>query len=362
MRAAIRGTGSYLPEWVVTNDDLERMTGDFDRVRSGCTLDEWVTTRIGVRTRHRVGAGEGSAHMAIEASRQALEDSGVTGAELDLIVLSTFTSDHRLPQSVSIVQDALGSTAKCIQLEAACAGFIDAIAVANGLMHTMGYRNVLVCHSEVVSVLTDPRLFLMQAIFADGAGAVVLQPTEDRGILAHEIFTDGSKGTWLSAGGGTLSLPTPETIEDGSYYLDIDTKAIFPFAVARMSESLVSVVEQAGRTVADIDWVVAHQTGVNITRGVAAEVGIDPERFLMTLEHTGNTSGATIPVALDHFNRQGCLADGDFVVMPTVGAGMAWGAICLDWTETPAGRRAREARVEEAVIDLTREDEAVLVP
>jgi 3-oxoacyl-[acyl-carrier-protein] synthase III len=130
MRAAIRGTGSYLPERVITNDELEEMTGDFDRVRSGCTLDEWVSTRIGVSTRHRAAPGEGCAQMAIEAAQLALDDAGIAGPDLDLIVLSTFTSDNRLPQSVSVVQDVLDSGAKCVQIEAACAGFIDAVGVA----------------------------------------------------------------------------------------------------------------------------------------------------------------------------------------------------------------------------------------
>jgi 3-oxoacyl-[acyl-carrier-protein] synthase III len=355
MRAAIRGTGSYLPERVVTNHELEQTTGDFDRERSGCTLDEWVSSKIGVSSRHRVAPGEGTAAMAIEAGRLALEDAGLAGRELDLIVLSTFTSDHRLPQSISAVQDALGSQAKCVQIEAACAGFIDAVAVASGLMQSIGYRNVLVVHSEVMSAYIDPDAFLMQAIFADGAGAVVLQPTENdgEGFLALETFTDGSKRDWLHIGGGILSPPTPESYADGSYYADFDSKSVFPFAVARMAESLTSVVEKAGRTIDDIDWVIAHQTGVNITLGVAEEVGLDPERFLMTLHHTGNTSGATIPVALDLFNRQGKLAEGDFIVMPTVGAGMAWGATCFDWVETLAGRQARAALADGSVIDLT---------
>ncbi len=355
MRAAIRGTGSYLPDQVVANDDLERLTDDFDRERSGCTLDEWVTERIGVRRRHRAAPGEGSAHMALGASRAALDDSGLSGADLDLIVLSTFTSDHRLPQSVSILQRDLESRAKCIQLEAACAGFVDALAVATSLMDSMGYVNVLVVHSEVVSVIQDPRRFLMQAIFADGAGAVVLQPArhDGEGIGAIETFTDGAKADWLQAGGGTLSLATPESIEDGSYYLDIDTKAIFPFAVEKMAASVRSVVARDGRSIDEVAWVVAHQTGVNITRGVAAELGLDPDLFLMTLEHTGNTSGATIPIALDHFNRQGVLAEGDYLVLPTVGAGMAWGAVSCTWAETPVGRRARAARADDPVIDLT---------
>jgi len=354
MGVAIRGTGSYLPERAIGNDELECLTGDFDRQRSGCTLDEWVGHQIGIRSRRRAAPGEGSAQMAIEASRAALEDSGLTGLDLDLIVLSTFTSDHRLPQSVSIVQRELGSNAKCVQLEAACAGFVDGVAVAVGLMQTMGYRNVLVAHSEVNSVLLNPRRFLMQAIFGDGAGAVILQPAGDKmeGITAIEMFTDGSKCEWVHAGGGSLSPRTSEGVDDGSYFLEIDTGAIFPFAVEKMAASIRSIVEKTRRSLDEIDWVIAHQTGINITRGVAAAVGIDLSRFLTTLEYAGNTSGATIPIALDHFNRQGILAEGDFVVLPTVGAGMAWGAVSCTWAETSAGRRARSLARTSATDDL----------
>jgi 3-oxoacyl-[acyl-carrier-protein] synthase III len=343
MAVAIRGTGSYLPERVVDNDEIERLSLDFDNERARCSLDDWVTSRIGIRSRHRAAPGEGSAQMAIEASRAALEDSGLTGRDLDLIVMSTFTSDHRLPQSVSYVQRELGSEAKCIQLEAACAGFVDGLAVAVSLMETMGYRNVLVVHSEVLSAVQDTRQFLMQAIFADGAGAVVLQKchNDGQGILSIEMFTDGANCEWLRAGGGTLSPPTPETLEDGTHFLAIDTAAIFPYAIEKMSSSLCSSVEKAGRSLDDVDWVIAHQTGINIARGVADAVGIDVDRFLMTLEHTGNTSGGTIPIALDHFNRLGILADGDCIVLPAVGAGMAWGAVCCTWVETSAGRLAR---------------------
>ena len=210
MRAAIRGTGSYLPERVVDNDEIERTTSDFDRERSGCTLDEWVRNRIGVTSRRRAAPGEGSAEMARRASLAALADAGITGADLDLIVLGTFTSDHRLPHSINHLQRELGSHAKCIQLEAACAGFVDAVAVASGLMATLGYTNVLVVNSEVMSVIEDPDRFLMQAIFGDGAGAVVLQPAEHdlEGISSIETFNDGTKADWLHAGGGAISMPT----------------------------------------------------------------------------------------------------------------------------------------------------------
>jgi 3-oxoacyl-[acyl-carrier-protein] synthase-3 len=343
MAVAIRGTGSYLPERVVDNDEIERLCLDFDRQRAGCSLDDWVGTRIGVRTRHRAAPDEGSSHMAIHAARAALEDSGLTGGDIDLIILSTMTSDYRFPQSVSIVQRELGSEAKCIQLETACAGFVDGLAIAVSMMKTMGYRNVLVAHSEVPSVLLDPRQFLMQAIFADGAGAVVLQPSDndDAGILAIETYTDGTNCEWLRAGGGSLSPPTPATLEDGSHFLTIDTGSIFPFAIEKMSTSIRSTVVKSGRSLNELDWVIAHQTGINIARGVAEEIGVDFSRFLMTLEHTGNTSGSTIPIALDHFNRQGALAEGEFIVLPAVGAGMSWGAVCCTWVETRAGRLAR---------------------
>jgi 3-oxoacyl-[acyl-carrier-protein] synthase-3 len=343
MGSAIVGTGSYLPERIIDNDELECFTVDFDRERAGCTLDEWVTDRIGVRSRHRAAAGTGTTEMAFRAARAALEDSGLTGADLDLIVLSTFTSDRRLPSSVSELQRELGSTAKCFELEAACAGFVDGLAVADSLMGTLGYRTALVVHSDLVSAHQDPERFLLQAIFADGAGAAVLQATTDGspGISAVETFTDATNCHWLTCGGGALSPWSEAGVADGSYYLAIDNGAIFPFAVEKMAASLRSVVAKAGRVLSDVDWVVAHQTGKHITLGVAEEVGIDPARFLMTLEHTGNTSGATIPIALDHFNRLGTLSEGEFIVMPTVGAGMAWGAVSCTWSGTPAGRAAR---------------------
>jgi len=360
MGNVISGTGSYLPERVVDNHEIEAISSDFDRVRSGCTLDEWVTARIGVSSRHRVAPGEGTGAMAAAAGRRALDDAGIDGADLDLIVLSTFTSDHRLPQSASYLQQALGSEAKCIQLDAACAGFVDGLAVANALMAQMGYTSALVVHSEALSLLCDPGKFLMQAIFADGAGAVVLRhdPASTGGLLGVRMWTDGGKSTWLSAGGGILSPVTADAVAVGTHYLDIDYRAIFPFAVEKMTDSLTAVVDDGGYTFDQLDWVIAHQTGVNITQAIAERTGIPFERFLMTLDHTGNTSGATIPIALDVFNRRGRLGPDDLVAFPTVGGGMAWGAALCGWVETRAGRAARAALADAAIrddelIDLT---------
>ena len=201
MGIVITGTGSYLPERIVDNHELEAATSDFDRERSGCTLDEWVSGRIGVSSRHRAAPGEGSGAMAVAAARRALDDAGLDPSELELVVLSTFTSDHRQPQSVSHLQDALGTPAKCIQLDAACAGFVDGLAVASALMAQLGYRTAVVVHSEVLSSLCHPDKFLMQAIFADGAGAVVLRndPAGGGGLLALRTWSDGSLSGWVSA-------------------------------------------------------------------------------------------------------------------------------------------------------------------
>lgn len=359
MSKVIIGTGRDLPPRVLHNDHLEAAVTDFDRARSGCSLDDWVADRIGARARHRVPEGEGTAHMATRAAERALANAGLVPADVDLLVLSTFTSDYRLPQSVSLVQSWLGTTAKCIQLEAACAGFIDGVLVATGLMDAFGYETALVVHAETMSSLMDPDLFLMQAIFGDGAGAVVLQddPAAGVGVLAHHTATDGDKAFWLSAGGGTLSPITAATLADASHYMSIDYKSIFDFAIEKMVDSCLAVSLDAGVGLDDVDWVIAHQTGVNIIAAVADRLDMDPAKFLMTIDHTGNTSGATIPIALDEFHREGILQPGDTIVMPAVGAGMAWGALFVVWADLHA-RRGRQA---DAVIDLC-DDAPALVP
>jgi 3-oxoacyl-[acyl-carrier-protein] synthase-3 len=232
-----------------------------------------------------------------------------------------------------VVQAELGTTAKCIQLEAACAGFVDGMVVADALLASGRHRTALVVHSEAMSAVTDPERFLLNAIFGDGAGAVVLRddPTGATGLRASVTGTDGTKAWWLQAGGGTLSPVTAERLADRSHYMQLDYKSVFDFAVEKMVESCRATVADAGDAIDQVDWVVAHQTGVNIIRAVAAELGLPESRFLMTLDHTGNTSGATIPIALDEFQRQGVLRPGDRVLMPAVGAGMAWGALYVTW-------------------------------
>jgi 3-oxoacyl-[acyl-carrier-protein] synthase-3 len=354
MATSIIGTGHDLPHELVTNDELAQRCDDFDPARAGVSLDAWVWDRIGVRSRRHVASGEGTAAMATRACRRALAMAGVDAADVDLIVLATFTSDHRLPQSISAVQAELGSTAKCIQLEAACAGFIDAFIVADALLASGAYRTALVVHSEAMSAVIDPDRFLLNAIFGDGAGAVVLRddPTGATGLRSRVTGTDGTKATWLQAGGGTLSPVTVDRIADRTHFMQLDYKSVFDFAVAKMVESCRAAVAGVDDDLDGVDWVIAHQTGVNIIHAVAEELGLPTSKFLMTLDHTGNTSGATIPIALDEFQRKGTLQPGDRILLPAVGAGMAWGALYLTWALAPTAGAGHDASPSDTELDL----------
>ncbi len=337
MTTTIIGTGHDLPNDIVTNDDLAALSIDYDADRSGVSLDQWVSNRIGVASRHRAAPGEGTAAMAVRAARRALDMAQIGGEDLDLIVLSTFTSDHRLPQTISTVQAELGSSAKCVQLEAACAGFVDSMVVADALISTGAYRTALVVHTEAMSALIDPELFLLNAIFGDGAGAVVVRddPSGETGLRAAVTSTDGTKAHWIQAGGGTLSPIDARCLADRSHFMRLDYKPVFDFAVEKMSEACRTALARTSDGLDDVDWIIAHQTGINITAAVAAELGVPTSKFLMTLDHTGNTSGATIPIALDEHHRQGVLKPGDRVLMPAVGGGMTWGALYVTWALAP---------------------------
>jgi 3-oxoacyl-[acyl-carrier-protein] synthase-3 len=334
----IIGTGRYLPGRPVDNDEVYAAAEDFDVRRAGCSLDDWAVSRIGVRTRHRAAPGEGTSAMAAVAVRRALDLAGVEASEIDLIVLSTFTSDHRLPQSVSTLQAELGAQAKCLQLESACTGFIDGMLVASSLLEMVGHRTAVVVHSEAMSAVLDRRRFLLNTIFGDGAGAVVLRrnPHSTTGLLGGVTHTDGTKAFWLEAGGGTLSPVTADRLVDGRHLMTFDHRQLVPFAVEKMAEACREVLSTVGDDLDAVDVIVAHQTGTNILLAVAERLGVDPARFAVTLDHTGNTSGATIPIALDELNRAGRLRPGQRVLMPAVGAGMAWGALYASWAGRPA--------------------------
>ncbi len=262
--------------------------------------------------------------------------------------MSTFSSDYRAPNSAGLLQSLLGVKCKFFQIEHACSGFVDATILASALMDTLEAKTALVCSADAVSVYCDPQLFMMQTIFGDGAGAAILQRSPDPkyGVQAHYTGADGSIGMWAAVpGNGTKFVPGYELLMSRDHYIRLQYKNVYPFAVDKMAEGAREVCRKMGKRLEDVDWFVPHQTGKNIIIDTARELGQPLEKFYMCIEHTGNTSGATTAIALDEANREGLFRDGDSIVITAIGAGMAWGALYLNWYDytarklQPANRR-----------------------
>jgi len=332
----IVGTGSYLPDRIVTNDDIEQVAQDFDRSRAGCTLDQWCRAQMGAVQRRRVAPGEGTSDMATRAAERALCDARMKASDLDLIVLATITSDYRVPGTASFVQRDLGATARFLQLDSACTGFVDALMVADALLDRLGGETALVVGTDAMSYYLDPERFRAQAIFGDGAGAVVVRSGLNRGygVKAYSSGSSGADGYMVTVpAGGTKRPITEEVIARREQYIELALKVIPVFGVAKMAEATQQVLAHARATPADIDWVVPHQASSNIVRDTARAVGIPIGKFILNFDRVGNTSAASVPIALDEANRLGCLHDGERIVMPAVGAGMAWGAAFVVWQD-----------------------------
>ena len=343
MSNVIVGMGTYLPERIVTNDDLEAMDVDYDRARAGgVSLDEWARSRHGAVSRHWARPDECTSDMATVAARRALEDAGLGPEEVDLIVMATVTNDYRLPQSAMMVQANLGATAKVIQLDSACTGFLDCLLVACGLLDAHRYETALVVCGDTLSRLCDPRKFMPLTVFGDGAGAVVLHrlPTDTGyGVGAFVTGSDGHLGQYVHVPGGGGKRPfDQEMLDQGLHYLRLMFSEINTWAVDRAAFCTSEAVKRAGLTLEDIAWVVPHQASGGILHAIAQRLGLGVEKFVITYPHTGNIAAASIPVALE----QGKFRDGDWLVMPTVGAGMAWGAVTYRWYDYK-GRGSPEA-------------------
>jgi 3-oxoacyl-[acyl-carrier-protein] synthase-3 len=333
----IVGTGSYLPDQVVTNVDIEATALDFDRERAGCTLDDWCRRQMGAVQRRRVAPGQGTSDMATTAAERALEDARMRASDVDLIVLSTITSDHRVPPTAALVQRDLGTEARFLQLDSACTGFVDALMVADALLDRLGGNDALVIGSDAMSHYLDPLKFRAQAIFGDGAGAVVLRRGAENGygVKAYSTGSSGADGYMVAVpAGGTKKPITEEVIARREQYMELALKVIPAYGVAKMVQATREVLARAGDvSVTDIDWVVPHQASCNIVTETARQLEMPLDRFILNFSLVGNTSAASVPIALDEANRLGCLRDGQRVVLPAVGAGMAWGAAYMVWQD-----------------------------
>jgi 3-oxoacyl-[acyl-carrier-protein] synthase-3 len=341
MSIGIVGIGGYLPDRVVTNDEIEVRTG-YDRdLKNGLSLDAWARDRHGAVRRHHAAPGEGASDLATKAAREALATAGIEVDEIDLIVMATFTSDYRVPPAAALVQTNLGSRARFVQVDAACTGFLDASQVAMGMMHAFGYHTALVVTADRTSFLTDPSDWLSMTVFGDGAGAVILRDVEaGYGFRTMSAGSDGDLGdfVFLPAGGSKQPV-TAAALATGAQYWRFKYGEIHRWAVDRMVGAAREVVAKARIRLEDIRWVVPHQASCRIIREAANRLAVAEEKVVLTYPDYGNTSGSSIVLALRHAWREGRLRRGDWVLMCAVGAGMAWSAATYRWSGLEAVER-----------------------
>ena len=324
MRSRILGTGSYAPKQVLTNADLEAMVE---------TSDSWIVERTGIRERRLAAPDEACSDLGVLAAQQALADANVQAAQLDLILVATCTGDSPLPSTASLIQHRLGAgKAAACDISAACCGFVYGLSVADAFVRT-GYRYVLVIGSEVMSSITDWTDRNTCVLFGDGAGAVVLGPTEeDRGVLSLHLHADGRFSDLICVPGGGSSLPPSERVlAERLHCVKMRGNETFKIAVKTMEEAIREAVEAQGLGVDDIDCLVPHQANIRILRAVGQRIGLSPDRIMINFDRYGNTSAASIPLALDEAAKNGTIREGSLVVMAAFGAGLTWASGVIRW-------------------------------
>jgi 3-oxoacyl-[acyl-carrier-protein] synthase-3 len=319
----IAGTGSFLPPRRVSNQALV----DQLAARGLESSDQWIVERTGIRARHFVDAGVNASDLAFEAARHALEAAGRTAAEIDLIIVATSTPDMVFPSTACILQHKLGiAGCPAFDVQAVCSGFVYALTVADAMIRTGSATRALVIGAEVFSRLLDFDDRTTCVLFGDGAGAVVLEASDTPGILATDLHADGKHV-------GILCVPG--TVSGGQVLgdplLKMDGQAVFKLAVGVLEQAARTVLERAGRSEADLDWLIPHQANIRIMQGTAKKLKVAAEKLVVTVDEHGNTSAASIPLALDHAVRGGRLNRGDTVMLEWVGGGFTWGAVLLDY-------------------------------
>ncbi len=324
--AHVTGWGSALPEHVMTNKDLEQMVD---------TSDEWIVSRTGIRERRIASPDQTTASLAADAASRALKTAGVHPTEVDLIIVATSSPEHIFPATACIVQDMLGATkAGAFDLSAACTGFIFALNMAAQAIRTGSIDTALVIGAETLSRIVNWQDRNTCILFGDGAGAFVLQGSnEPGGVLEAVMHADGSGADVLMLPAGGSKIPTsPDTVAHGLHYLYMEGRPVFRFATRVMAEAAREVVEKAGLSLEDIQWIIPHQANIRILEVAARHLKLPMERFVVNLDRYGNTSTASIPIATTEAAAQGKLHPGDKVVLVGFGGGLTYGAALLEWT------------------------------
>jgi 3-oxoacyl-[acyl-carrier-protein] synthase-3 len=320
----IAGTGSSLPPRRLTNADLvaELATQGIE------SSDEWIVERTGIRARHFVGPDQNASDLAVNAARQAIEAAGLTGADIDLIIVATSTPDMVFPSTATIVQRKLGIVHGCpaFDVQAVCSGFIYAVTVADAMIRAGSARHALVIGAEVFSRILDFKDRTTCVLFGDGAGAVVLAASETPGIAATDVHADGRHLDILCV---------PGTVSGGQILgdplLKMDGQAVFKLAVGLLEKTARTSLDKAGRQDSDIDWLIPHQANIRIMQSTARKLKLPLEKVIVTVDQHGNTSAASIPLALDHGVRSGRIQRGQTLLLEGVGGGFTWGSVLVDY-------------------------------
>ena len=321
IRAVVKGVGHYLPERVVPNSEFEKTLE---------TTDEWIRSRSGIERRHFAAEGEYTSDLAEIAARRALEDANMDADQVDAIVLATSTPDLTFPSSATMVQSKLGMTRGfAFDIQAVCAGFVYALSNANALIASGQAKTILVIGAETFSHILDFEDRSTCVLFGDGAGALVIQAEEgigssaDRGILATDLHSDGRYKDILYVDGGVSTQSTG--------HLRMAGKEVFRHAVEKLTSTSESALSKAGLQNEDIDWIVPHQANIRIIQGTSKKLGMPNEKVVATVQDHGNTSAASIPLAMSVGKANGQIKEGDVVVACAIGGGLAWGAVALRW-------------------------------
>ncbi|ACM00784.1 3-oxoacyl-(acyl-carrier-protein) synthase III [Cereibacter sphaeroides KD131] len=317
----VRGVGHYLPDRVVPNSELEAIVE---------TTDEWIRTRSGIERRHFAAEGQTTSDLAARAARAALEDAGLQPDDIDTLIVATSTADLTFPSAATMVQAALGMTRGfAFDVQAVCAGFVYALANADALIRSGQAQRVLVIGAETFSRLMDWNDRATCVLFGDGAGAVVLEGTEsagtsaDRGILATDLHSDGRFKDLLYVDGGSSTGTTG--------HLRMQGREVFRHAVEKLAETAHTALEKAGLGAGDVDWIVPHQANLRIISATAQRMQVPMDRVILTVQDHGNTSAASIPLALSVGKARGQIKEGDLLVTEAIGGGLAWGSVVLRW-------------------------------
>ncbi|MEO8003864.1 MAG: beta-ketoacyl-ACP synthase III [Betaproteobacteria bacterium] len=318
MYSRIIGTGSYLPEKIVTNDDLARIVD---------TSDEWIRTRSGIRSRHVAAEGQLASDLALPAAQRAMQAAGVTGSQIDLIIVATTTPDIIFPSTACILQAKLGiAGCPAFDVQAVCSGFVYGLTIADLFIRAGQAKHVLLIGTEVYSRILDWTDRGTCVLFGDGAGAVVVAASDRPGILATKLHADGSHKEMLCVPGSVHAGKVW-----GNPFVQMDGGGVFKFAVRVFEEGANEVLAAAGLGVGDVDWFIPHQANIRIMEATAKKLGMPKEKLIATVHHHGNTSAASIPLALDEAVRDGRVQPGQTLLLEGVGGGFTWGAVVLRW-------------------------------